>query len=84
MGNEMNDFIGIIVVIVAIACMLLAQRANLSRSNRTVYALLGSMASVMIAVEAAHRNEMGVMTLFAAAAAVSMLGLVMDYLKPTN
>lgn len=80
----MNDFIGILVVIVSIVCMLMAQRQSIPRGNRSVYALLGSVASIMIAVEAAQRSEPGVMILFAAAALVSVLGLIMDYLKPTN
>jgi hypothetical protein len=80
----MNDTIGIIVVIVAVVCMIIAQRKSTPRPTRTTYAFLGSVASIMIATEAAHRNEPGVLFLFAAAAAMSLLGIALDYLKPTK
>jgi hypothetical protein len=80
----MNDNIGILVVIVAVVCMIIAQRRSTPRSSRVTYAFLGSIASIMVAVEAAHRNEPGVLFLFAAAAVVSLIGIALDYLKPTK
>jgi drug/metabolite transporter (DMT)-like permease len=78
----MSDIMGILAVILAIACMILSQRK--STENRSAYAFLGSIASIMIAVEASHRNELGVLVLFAGAAAFSLIGVAADYLKPTK
>lgn len=80
----MSDFIGIIVVIVAFACMYLAQRSTTPRASKRMYSLLGSIASTMVAIEAGRRSEAGVMILFVGAAGIGLLTLVLDYLKPSN
>lgn len=80
----MNDTIGILVVMIAIVCMYLAQSRNTPRGERRTYSILGGLASTMIAVEAASRNEPGVCILFAAAALVSLIIVALAFVKPTN
>ncbi len=77
----MTDFTGIIVVITAIACMILAQRASSPKPTRRLYSIFGSATCVLVAIEAAHRHEPGVMFLFAAAATLSLFGVAIDYIK---
>ncbi len=80
----MNDITGIIVVTAAIACMVLGQRKNTPLAARRQYALMGMACSVLVAVEAAQRGEPGVTLLFALAACASLIGVVLDYVKPTK
>jgi hypothetical protein len=84
MGDHMSNITGIIVIIIAIACMYQAQRKTASSADRRLYSLLGSVASVLISLEALNRHEAGVCVLFALAAAVSLATLAVDFLKPSN
>ena len=84
MGDHMSNLTGIIVIIIAIACMYQAQRKTATSGDRRAYSFLGSVASVLIALEALHRHEAGVCVLFALAAAVSLATLAVDYFKPSN
>ena len=84
MGYHMSNTIGIIMIMIAVACMLMAQGKSVSRRDRRTYGLLGSLTSIIIAVEASRRGEMGVMLLFAAGAGFSVIGIVLDLLKPTK
>lgn len=80
----MSDFTGIIVVLLAMACMFLGQRKHTPKVVRRQYSLVGIIASVLVAVEAMHRGEPGVAGLFMLAAGSSLIGLVLDMLKPSN
>lgn len=80
----MNEIINAAIVVIAVVCMLLAQRKTASRADRRLFGLLGSMASAMVAVKASQNGEMSTMLLFAGAAGFGLIGLVLDYLKPTK
>ena len=80
----MSDFTGIIVVIVAIACMFLGQRKSIQKHIRHQYSLMGIAMSALVAVEAMHRGAGGIAGLFTLAAACSLIGVLLDLLKPSN
>jgi hypothetical protein len=80
----MSDITGIIVVIFAIACTILGQRKNTTIATRRQYALMAMASSLLIAVEAARRDQPTVALFFALAAGASLIGVILDYLKPTK
>jgi len=78
----MNGTIEFLVIITAIAGTYLAQRSP--SPARRVYSLLGGLASVLVAVEAAQQSQFGVCVLFAASALVSLLLAATNYPKPSK
>ena len=80
----MNDFILATVLIVSVACMYMAQHKSTPKPSRRLYTLLGAIASSMIAVEAANRDQASVVMLFSLAATISVVTLALDYLKPSK
>jgi len=78
----MNGSIEFLVVIVAIGCTYLAQRSP--SPARRVYSLLGGLASILVALEAAGENQFGICVLFASSALVSLVLAATNYPKPSN
>jgi hypothetical protein len=74
----------LLVLLIAVASMVLAQRKKTPKPDRKLYSLLGIVASIVVVFKAIGLGQSGTAVLFAAAAAVSLLGVVMDYLKPSN
>ena len=80
----MSPSIGAAGIILAIFCMLLAQRKSLSRKDRRTYGLIGCIACIVIAVEMGMRGELANTLFFAGAAVFSLASIVKDLLKPTK
>lgn len=80
----MSDIILTVVLAVAVTCMYIAQRKATPRSGKFTYTLLGCVACVMIAIEAARRDQPNMIVLFSVAALISLASLALDYLKPSN
>ncbi len=80
----MSPIITIAAVILAIACMLLAQKKNISRNDKLVYSLLGGMTCAVIAVDSISRGENGTALMFLCASLCSFAVVIKHFLKPTN
>jgi|GEM_PF-3680772 len=80
----MNDIILTIVVLVSVVCVYLTQNRATPKPMRRTYSLLGSIASILIAIEAGHRELASVTMLFMLAALISLTTLVLDYLKTSK
>jgi hypothetical protein len=80
----MSPIIGVAALVLAVGCMLLAQRKTISRKDRIAYSLLGGITCIVIAIDAANRSEFNSMLLFLGAGACSFAGIIKDFLKPTK
>ncbi len=80
----MSPIITIAAIVLAVACMMLAQKKNISRRDRIAYSLLGGLTCAVIMFDCINRGENGSALMFMCASLCSFAGLVKNYLTPTK
>ena len=80
----MSPVITIAAIVLAVACMMQAQKKNISRRDRIAYSLLGGLTCAVIAFDCISRGENGSALVFVIASLCSFAGIVKDYLSTTK
>lgn len=76
--------LNILILIVAVWCMVLAQSTKLKQMDRRLYSLIGSGASIMVAIKAAGQGQMGTASIFAVAAFISLTATAIDFIRSSR